>query len=171
MFSMRSCFAVDILGRNGEGVSHEYRPPRFIDNSDDGCWSNRDTCARTANHGQCYLAPPPPPDCLLFHCVSGSREHRICQQHDEQRFEDLGLSAAAFGGAAGIFFIGYFFFEVPSNLVLNKFGARIWIARIMFTWGIVAGAQAFVVVRQASTSFVLCLASPRLAFFRVSSFS
>jgi ACS family tartrate transporter-like MFS transporter len=59
--------------------------------------------------------------------------------------KDLALSAAAFGGAAGIFFIGYFFFEVPSNLVLNKFGARVWIARIMFTWGIVSGAQAFVV--------------------------
>jgi MFS family permease len=59
--------------------------------------------------------------------------------------KDLALSAAAFGGAAGIFFIGYFFFEVPSNLALNKFGARVWIARIMFTWGIMAGAQAFVV--------------------------
>src|SRR6516162_4068272 len=59
--------------------------------------------------------------------------------------KDLGLSAAAFGGAAGIFFIGYFFFEVPSNLALNKFGARVWIARIMVTWGIISGAQAFVV--------------------------
>ena len=59
--------------------------------------------------------------------------------------KDLGLSAAAFGGAAGIFFIGYFFFEVPSNLAINKFGARVWIARIMVTWGIISGAQAFVV--------------------------
>jgi len=59
--------------------------------------------------------------------------------------KDLALSAAAFGGAAGIFFIGYFFFEVPSNLALNKFGARVWIARIMFTWGIISAAQAFVV--------------------------
>ncbi len=58
--------------------------------------------------------------------------------------QDLGLSATAFGGAAGIFFIAYFFFEVPSNLALNKFGARKWIARIMFTWGIVSGAQALV---------------------------
>ena len=57
---------------------------------------------------------------------------------------DLGLSAAAFGGAAGIFFIAYFFFEVPSNLALDRFGARRWIARIMFTWGLVSGAQAFV---------------------------
>lgn len=57
---------------------------------------------------------------------------------------DLGLSAAAFGGAAGIFFIAYFFFEVPSNLALDRFGARRWIARIMFTWGVISGAQAFV---------------------------
>ncbi len=58
--------------------------------------------------------------------------------------KDLNFSAAAFGGAAGIFFIAYFFFEVPSNLLLNGFGARRWIARIMFTWGLVSGAQAFV---------------------------
>ena len=47
----------------------------------------------------------------------------------------------AFGGAAGIFFIAYFFFEVPSNLALDRFGARRWIARIMFTWGMVSGAR------------------------------
>ena len=58
--------------------------------------------------------------------------------------KDLGLSAGVFGGAAGIFFIAYFFFEVPSNMALDRFGARVWIARIMLTWGLVAGAQAFV---------------------------
>ena len=58
--------------------------------------------------------------------------------------KDLGLTASIFGGASGIFFIAYFFFEVPSNLALDRFGARIWIARIMLTWGLVAGAQAFV---------------------------
>ena len=58
--------------------------------------------------------------------------------------KDLGFSASVFGGAAGIFFIAYFFFEVPSNLALDRIGARVWIARIMFTWGLVAGAQAFV---------------------------
>src|ERR1700726_3357732 len=57
---------------------------------------------------------------------------------------DLGLSAGVFGGASGIFFIAYFFFEVPSNLALDRFGARIWIARIMLTWGLISGAQAFV---------------------------
>ncbi len=58
--------------------------------------------------------------------------------------EDIGLTATAFGFAAGVFFIGYFLFEVPSNLILHRVGARIWIARIMVTWGIISGAMAFV---------------------------
>jgi MFS transporter, ACS family, tartrate transporter len=61
-----------------------------------------------------------------------------------QMNKDLGLSSSAFGFGAGIFFIAYFFFEVPSNLLLEKFGARRWIARIMFTWGILAAAMAFI---------------------------
>ena len=78
---------------------------------------------------------------------------------------DLGLSAAAFGGAAGIFFVGYFFFEVPSNLALNRFGARVWIARIMFTWGILSGAQAFV-TGEASLNIVrLLLGIAEAGFF------
>jgi MFS transporter, ACS family, tartrate transporter len=56
----------------------------------------------------------------------------------------LGLSEAAFGLGAGLFFIGYFLFEVPSNLFLEKVGARVWIARIMITWGIVSAAFAFI---------------------------
>ncbi|HEY1857437.1 MFS transporter [Acidocella sp.] len=58
--------------------------------------------------------------------------------------KDLGFTATTFGIGAGIFFIAYFFFEVPSNLLLDRVGARRWIARIMFTWGIVAGAEAFI---------------------------
>jgi MFS family permease len=50
---------------------------------------------------------------------------------------DLGLSAAQFGFAAGVFFIGYILLEIPSNLALHRFGARLWLARIMVTWGIV----------------------------------
>lgn len=50
----------------------------------------------------------------------------------------LGITADAFGLVAGIFFIGYFIFEVPSNMILHKIGARIWIARILVSWGIVA---------------------------------
>ncbi|TDY15521.1 nitrate/nitrite transporter NarK [Paraburkholderia sp. BL6665CI2N2] len=52
--------------------------------------------------------------------------------------KDLGLSAAQFGLAAGVFFIGYIVLEIPSNLALHKFGARRWLARIMVTWGVVA---------------------------------
>jgi D-galactonate transporter len=59
--------------------------------------------------------------------------------------KDVGLSASAFGFGAGIFFLAYFVFEVPSNLFLERFGARKWIARIMFTWGLLSGAMAFVV--------------------------
>jgi len=58
--------------------------------------------------------------------------------------KDLGLSASAYGLGAGIFFLSYFIFEVPSNLLLAHVGARRWIARIMFTWGIMSGAMAFV---------------------------
>ena len=58
--------------------------------------------------------------------------------------QDLGLSQTAFGFGAGIFFIAYFIFEVPSNLLLERFGARKWIARIMLSWGILSGLMAFI---------------------------
>ncbi len=58
--------------------------------------------------------------------------------------EDIGLSATAFGLGSGIFFISYFIFEVPSNLMLAKVGARRWIARIMITWGLLSACTAFV---------------------------
>ena len=57
--------------------------------------------------------------------------------------KDLGLDPAIYGMAAGAFFWGYVLFEVPSNIVLEKLGARLWIARIMITWGIISGATAF----------------------------
>src|SRR5664280_3546286 len=78
---------------------------------------------------------------------------------------DLNLSATAFGGAAGIFFLAYFFFEVPSNLALNAFGARRWIARIMFTWGIISGAQAFVTGETSFNIFRLLLGIAEAGFF------
>lgn len=58
--------------------------------------------------------------------------------------EDLGFSPRVFGLGAGIFFVGYILFEIPSNLALQKFGARLWIARIMISWGLVATAMALV---------------------------
>ena len=57
---------------------------------------------------------------------------------------DLGLSPTIYGWGAGIFFIGYFLFEVPSNLILERVGARLWIARIMVTWGLISAAMTFV---------------------------
>ncbi len=60
-----------------------------------------------------------------------------------QMLADLKLSEAVFGMGAGLFFIGYFFFEVPSNLLLQRFGARRWIARIMVTWGVLSAAMMF----------------------------
>lgn len=56
---------------------------------------------------------------------------------------DLALTSEAFGFISGIFFIGYFLFEVPSNVLLNRYGARVWIARILVTWGLIAAATAF----------------------------
>jgi len=57
---------------------------------------------------------------------------------------DLGIGAAAYGLGAGLFFIGYALFEVPSNILLQKVGARIWLTRIMLTWGLVAAGMAFI---------------------------
>ncbi len=65
---------------------------------------------------------------------------------------DLGLSSAAYGLGAGAFFIGYFFFEVPSNLALTKYGARVWITRIIVTWGLIAGCMSMV---QGPVSFYI----------------
>ena len=61
-----------------------------------------------------------------------------------QMLKDLSLGDAAFATGAGIFFIGYFFFEVPSNVLLKKYGARMWIARIMISWGVISACMIFV---------------------------
>lgn len=58
-----------------------------------------------------------------------------------QMGEDLGLSGAVYGFGAGIFFIGYFIFEIPSNLILERVGAKVWIARIMISWGVISAAM------------------------------
>jgi ACS family tartrate transporter-like MFS transporter len=70
-----------------------------------------------------------------------------------QMNHDLALTSEAFGFAAGVFFLGYFLFEVPSNIALNRFGPRIWIARILLTWGAVSIATAF--VQNATQLYVL----------------
>jgi MFS family permease len=61
-----------------------------------------------------------------------------------QMMNDLALSETVYGLGAGMFFIGYFLCEVPSNVILHKVGARVWIARIMITWGIISALFAFV---------------------------
>ncbi|MDR5822616.1 MFS transporter [Caballeronia sp. LZ043] len=65
---------------------------------------------------------------------------------------DLGFTASILGLGAGIFFWGYFLFEVPSNIALHKVGARLWIARVMLTWGIISACMAFV---KGPTSFYI----------------
>ncbi len=62
-----------------------------------------------------------------------------------QMTDQLGLTAAQFGLGAGIMFVGYCLCEVPSNLAMYRFGARLWMARIMITWGLAAAATAFVI--------------------------
>jgi MFS transporter, ACS family, tartrate transporter len=66
--------------------------------------------------------------------------------------KDIGLTPTLYGWGAGIFFWGYCLFEVPSNVVLEKVGARLWICRIMITWGLLSGAMAFVT---GPTSFII----------------
>src|ERR1700675_4120031 len=73
--------------------------------------------------------------------------------------KELGLTAEAFGFGVGIFFFGYFIFEVPSNLVLEKTGARRWIARIMVSWGVISVSFAFL------PAIAAMLQSAGLSFF------
>jgi len=70
-----------------------------------------------------------------------------------QMRQDLGFDDRVYGLGAGIFFVGYFLFEVPSNLLLERLGARLWIARIMITWGLIASAM--MVVRGARSFYLL----------------
>ena len=82
---------------------------------------------------------------LLFVCYITAYLDRINVGFAKLQMQsDLGLSDSVYGFASGIFFFGYLLFEVPSNLLLEKIGARLWIARIMITWGIISGATLFV---------------------------
>src|SRR5215469_8583614 len=78
---------------------------------------------------------------------------------------DLKLTATDFGFALGTFFLGYFIFEVPSNVILEKVGARIWIARIMITWGICAAMMAFVYDRTSFSIVRFLLGFAEAGFF------
>jgi ACS family tartrate transporter-like MFS transporter len=79
--------------------------------------------------------------------------------------QQLGLSPSQFGLAAGIFFVGYSLFEIPSNLMLYRFGARRWLARIMISWGIVSTAMIFVVGPNSFYALRLLLGIAEAGFF------
>ncbi len=88
---------------------------------------------------------------LLFICYVAAYLDRVNVGFAKlQMLKDLQFSEAIYGLGAGIFFIGYFIFEVPSNLLLHRFGARKWIARIMISWGIISACMMFV---QTPTAF------------------
>src|SRR6184192_3236792 len=80
--------------------------------------------------------------CLLF--VVNYLDRTNIAMAKLQMVNDVRLSDFVFGFGAGLFFIGYFIFEVPSNLILERVGARVWMTRIMITWGIISGAMMFV---------------------------
>jgi len=82
-----------------------------------------------------------------------------------QMVKDLHMSPKVFGFGGGIFFVSYFLFEVPSNLLLEKIGARIWIARIMITWGFLAAGTAFVVGPRSFYTMRLLLGAAEAGFF------
>jgi MFS transporter, ACS family, tartrate transporter len=82
---------------------------------------------------------------LLFLCYYAAYLDRVNVGFASlQMNKALGLTAAAFGFGSGIFFFGYFIAEIPSNLIMERIGARIWIARILLTWGIISALTAFV---------------------------
>ncbi|PRC92414.1 MFS transporter [Solimicrobium silvestre] len=90
---------------------------------------------------------------ILFLCYVAAYLDRVNVGFAKlQMLSDLNFSETVYGLGAGVFFIGYFLFEIPSNIILHKVGARIWIARIMITWGLISGAMIFV---NSATMFYL----------------
>lgn len=83
---------------------------------------------------------------LLFICYIAAYLDRVNVGFAKLQMQNdvPGLSESAYGFGAGLFFFGYFFFEVPSNILMEKLGARLWIARIMISWGIISSAMLFV---------------------------
>src|SRR3954468_1897385 len=85
--------------------------------------------------------------CLLF--VVNYIDRTNVAMAKLQMLRDTGINEAMYGFGAGLFFIGYFIFEVPSNLILERVGARRWMARIMISWGIISAAMMFVTGKQS----------------------
>ena len=82
-----------------------------------------------------------------------------------QMLDELQLSEAVYGLGAGIFFLGYFIFEVPSNVILHRVGARRWIARIMISWGILSACMSLVESAQAFYVLRFLLGAAEAGFF------
>ena len=100
---------------------------------------------------------------LCYFIAFVDRVNAGCAALDMNR--DIGLSAAAFGLGGGLFYITYVLFEVPSNLAMQKVGARLWIARIMVSWGLVSAAMAFVVGPNSFYAVRLLLGAAEAGFF------
>jgi ACS family tartrate transporter-like MFS transporter len=83
----------------------------------------------------------------------------------EELQRDLGLSDAAYGLGGGLFFLGYCLFEIPSNLILERVGARLWIARIMIVWGLVSMAMMFIVGQWSFYAMRVLLGVAEAGFF------
>jgi len=91
---------------------------------------------------------------LLFSCYVAAYLDRVNVSFAKlQMLSDLRFSETIYGLGAGIFFLGYFLFEIPSNIILHKVGARLWIARVMLTWAVISAAMVF--VRSATGFYVL----------------
>jgi len=86
-----------------------------------------------------------------------------------QMNHDIGLSATAFGLGGGLFYLTYVLLEIPSNLAMQKVGARLWLARIMVSWGLVSAGMAFVSGPNSFYAMRLLLGAAEAGFFRASS--
>jgi ACS family tartrate transporter-like MFS transporter len=82
-----------------------------------------------------------------------------------QMNHDIGLTQAAFGLGGGLFYVTYVLFEIPSNLAMKKVGPRLWIARIMLSWGLVSAAMAFVTGPYSFYAVRLLLGAAEAGFF------
>src|SRR5829696_5141136 len=101
---------------------------------------------------------------VLMHVIAYVDRLNISFAKD-QLSDDLALSATAFGLASGIFFLGFVVFQVPSNLILHRVGARRWLATIMITWGVAACATALVWNAQSLVTVRLLLGFAEAGFF------
>jgi MFS family permease len=104
---------------------------------------------------------------LLFLCYISAYLDRVNVGFAKLQMQaDLpGISDSVYGVGAGIFFLGYFLFEVPSNILMEKFGARLWIARIMVTWGLISSAMVLVNSAWLFYGFRLLLGFAEAGFF------